>query len=455
MPMNDAIATVSDRMRENGPQPALYENGRIVTYRDLFAGVDAWTAALDGLLVAPGDVCALVGDYSPGTCSLIFALLQRRAIIVPLTIAVHNETATFLEIAGVRHVFRFDGDEGWTHETLPPATANPLIASFRETGHPGLVVFSSGSTGKPKGILHDCERLFRKFVPDRQAWRTVLFLMFDHFGGFNTLLSAFAYGGAGVCVGSRSPDSVCRAIEWSRADLLPSTPTFLNLLLASGVYRSFDLSSVKLITYGTEVMPEATLSKLHQAFPNAQFKQTYGLSELGVLRSKSENDGSLWMKLGGEGFEIKAVDNLLWVRAESNMVGYLNAPQPFDDEGWMCTGDEVEVRGEYYLIKGRRSDMINVGGQKVFPAEVEALLLTDENVTEAVVYGVKHPLMGQVPHARLSLRNAEENRTLVERLRRLCVDRLARYKIPQRFVVVESTEQISDRFKKIRNVVDA
>ncbi|MBV9409414.1 MAG: AMP-binding protein [Candidatus Eremiobacteraeota bacterium] len=447
-----AIATIEARMRSNAAHPALFWNERVVTYGALCDAIDAWANTLDERAVAPGEVCAIIGDYSPGTCALIFALVRRRAIVVPLTLAVRNETAEFFAIAGVQHVFRFDADDAWVYEPVVADGTNALIATFRASGHPGLIVFSSGSTGKPKGILHDCERLFRKFVPQRQARRTVLFLMFDHFGGFNTLLSVFAYGGAGVCVPNRAPDAVCRAIENARADLLPATPTFLNLVLAAGTYRRYALDSVTLITYGTEVMPEATLAKLREAFPKAQLKQTYGLSELGVLHSKSESDGSLWMKIGGAGFEVKVVDGQLWVRAGSNMVGYLNAPQPFDDEGWMCTGDDVEVRGEYFLIKGRRSEMINVGGQKVFPAEVETLLLGDPNVAEATVYGVKHPLMGQVPHARISVHEPEEQRGLVERLRRLCADGLARYKIPQKFTVIAPDDQVSERFKKVRRI---
>src|SRR5205823_14605521 len=115
----------------------------------------------------------------------------------------------------------------------------------------------------------------RKFVSLRPASRTVLFLLMDHFGGFNTFLSTFAYGGAGVCLENRAPESVCRAIQQSRATLLPTTPSFLNLLLSSRVYTTFDLTSIELISYGTEVMPEATLRKLHEAFPNGRVKQTY------------------------------------------------------------------------------------------------------------------------------------------------------------------------------------
>ena len=130
--------------------------------------------------------------------------------------------------------------------------------------------------------------------------------------------------------------------------------------------------------------------------------------------------------------------------------GYLNAPSPFDAEGWMCTGDQVEVRGEYIRFLGRKSEIINVGGQKVFPVEVETVLLQDANVREATVYGVKHPLMGQVAHARISLYQPEPPDQLTERLRKLCLTQLAKYKAPMRFIIVDEDAQHGARYKKIR-----
>ncbi|MEI6638929.1 MAG: fatty acid--CoA ligase family protein, partial [Chlorobium sp.] len=275
----------------------------------------------------------------------------------------------------------------------------------------------------------------------------------DHFGGFNTLLSTFAYGGTAVCLPDRGSESVCRIIQQSKATLLPTTPTFINLLIASRCYKDFDLSSVKLITYGTEVMPSSTLEKVRGIFPNATIKQTYGLSELGVLRSKSESDDSVWVKIGGDGFETKIVDNILWVRSEANMVGYLNAPNPFNEEGWMCTGDYVEVRGEYMHIQGRQSEMINVGGQKVFPAEIENVLLEADNIQEVTVVGIQHPVMGKVVKAIITLNEPEEQFQLAERLRGHCLARMARYKVPVKYEIVNAGEQHSLRFKKIRKEI--
>jgi acyl-CoA synthetase (AMP-forming)/AMP-acid ligase II len=236
--------------------------------------------------------------------------------------------------------------------------------------------------------------------------------------------------------------------------MLPTSPTFLNLLLISEAYKRYDLSSLKLVTYGTEVMPESTLQRIHEIFPNVKLQQTYGLSELGILRSKSRDSNSLWVKVGGEGFETKVVDGMLWVRAKSAMLGYLNAPSPFDAEGWMNTGDMVEVDGEYLRILGRKSEIINVGGQKVYPAEVESVLLQMPNVKDAVVLGEKNPITGQIVTARLNLFEAEDPQAFKRRMFAFCREKLATYKTPVK-VTISSQDQFNARYKRMRRAEPA
>src|SRR6185369_15483612 len=128
-----------------------------------------------------------------------------------------------------------------------------------------------------------------------------------------------------------------------------------------GDHQRYDLSSLALITYGTEPMPASTLERVAQAFPSVKLLQTYGMTELGILRSQSRDSASLWVRVGGEGYETKVVDGRLWIRARSAMLGYLNAPTPFDAEGFLDTGDLVETDGEWVRFLGRKSDIINVG----------------------------------------------------------------------------------------------
>lgn len=447
--MENSIETVRQRFLTYGKQPAVYDKGNYITYAELYDNIDAWRKRLHALNIRQGTVCGILGDFSAQIAALFFALMEERCILVPFTKDL-KEIETFKEIAGVEGMFTFDADDHYHWESYDVSSKKPLIQKQVDAGRSGLVVFSSGSTGRPKGILQDCERVMHKFVTKRQGWKTVLFLMMDHFGGFNTFLSSLAYGGLAVCIEERTPDAVCQAIEATKADLLPTTPTFLNLLIASRCYQRYDVSSLRLITYGTEMMNSTTLTKLQQIFPNATLKQTYGLSELGVLRSRSKTDGSLWLKVGGGEFETKIIDHILWIRAESNMVGYLNAPNPFDDEGWFCTGDEVEQDGDYIRFVGRETDIINVGGQKVFPAEVEAVLLEDENIIEAAVYGKKHPLMGQIVAAKITLAKPEELKDVSVRIRKHCNERLAKFKIPVKIELSDAKTQHNIRFKKIR-----
>jgi len=439
-------------MRSQQDSEALYWNGSAYSYSEFMEMVDSWSDRLSDYKISQGSICGFVAEYSPQACALIFALMQAKAILVPFTKGVERELPEFVKIAGVEKLFRFSEDDTWEFEEYESLEKNELITAFLERDVPGLIVFSSGSTGKPKGIFQDCERVMRKFLVERKSWRTVLFLMLDHFGGFNTLLSAFAYGGVAVCLSERRPEAVCSAIEQSKATLLPTTPTFINLLIASRCYKDFDLSSVQLITYGTEVMPGTTLTKVKEIFPNARIKQTYGLSELGVLRSKSESDDSVWVKIGGDGFEIKILDNILWVRSEANMVGYLNAPSAIDEDGWMCTEDYVEVRGEYMRILGRKSEMINVGGQKVFPTEIENVLLEADNISEVTVVGIPHSVMGHVVKAIVSLGEATEDRfQLAERLRKFCMERMSKYKVPVKYEIVHADTLRNNRYKKLRS----
>jgi acyl-coenzyme A synthetase/AMP-(fatty) acid ligase len=437
------------RIRRNGDRDAFFWRGRSMSYAQLSAIAERWGERLAEERIGRGTLVGVFADYSPESVGLLLALMRVGAIVTLFSQAVAHEMDSFIELAGVERLFRFDADDRWELETLPKLPAPELIREFRACGRPGVIAFTSGSTGRPKGILHDCDRFVKRFSEPRKAYRTLLFLLFDHLGGYSTLLSVLSYGGTMVVPPKRTPSDIARVIEAGRVELLPVTPTLLNLLVASGAAAEHDMSSVQLITYGTEVMPEGTLKKIAELFPRARLHQTYGLSETGTLRSKSQSSDSVWVKIGGEGFETRVVDGILHVRSQHAMVGYLNAEKPFDSEGFISTGDRVEQRGEYVRFLGRESDIINVGGQKVFPAEVETALLEAGNVDDATVYGEKHPLMGSVVMARVKLREPEPPGELRARLRKHCLERLASYKVPIRFHATEE-KQYNLRYKKQR-----
>ncbi len=440
-----------ERMEEWSGREALVWRDRACTFGDLIARTQRWQADLQAHGVGAGDVVSFTGDYSPDACALLLALVEARATAVPLTGGMNAERARLLDVAEVTTVVHLDDDGLSRVERLRDAAAHPLHRELASRASPGLILFSSGSSGAPKAALHDLGRLLEKFKTRRHARRTLTFLLLDHIGGLNTLFHTLSNGGTAVTVPDRQPDTVCRVIAEHGVQVLPTSPSFLNLLLASGAWREHDLACLELVTYGTEVMPDATLKRLREALPHVRLQQTYGLSELGILRSKSREDGSLWMKVGGEGFETRIVDGILHIRAASAMLGYLNAPSPFDADGWMNTGDLVEQDGEYIRVLGRRSEIVNVGGQKVHPSEVESVLLELDNVTDATVHGVTNALMGHVVAARLTLGEPEPLVALKQRVRRHCAGRLAPYKVPM-VVSVAEVPLHSERFKKTRAI---
>ncbi len=343
----------------------------------------------------------------------------------------------------------------WDRQPSPVDTdvmrsSNPLLADLRSSGDPGLILFSSGSTGTPKAILHNMRLVTEKFRKPGPRMVAIAFLMLDHFGGINTVFSILGGLGTVVTVRDRSVVNVCRAVEEHRVEVLPTTPSFLNMLVRSDALERFDLSSLNRITYGTEVMPQTTLDRVRRAFPGVLLQQTYGLSELGVLRSKSREDGSLWVRVGGEGFQTKVVDQILWIKSDYAMVGYLNAPDPFDADGWFNTQDLVEVDGEWLRILGRDSDLINVAGQKVYPAEVEQAILELDNIRDVVVYGEANPLLGQMVVAKVATFEPETAASLKQRIRLACAHQLVAFKLPTKVVVANDGEFYSARFKKRR-----
>lgn len=429
---------------------AFIHEGRQVTYAEVLASITAFSNHIHVVGIHQGDTVVVMGDYSPEAFCLMLALAKNASIVIPLTKNSVVEEAVALGVSGCDWYVEFNDDgKNATFTKRFIETDNKLLSNFKETGAPGLVLFSSGSTGKPKGILHDFSLVVEKFRKQRQAVVAIPFLMIDHFGGINTILAITSSLGTVVTVADRSLPKICEAIARYKVELLPATPSFLTLLMASQLQGDYDLSSLKRITYGTEVMPQSTLDRLTKAFPDVVLQQTYGLSEVGVLRSQSRGDGTLWVRIGGTGFQTKVVDEVLWIKSEYAMVGYLNAPTEFDEHGWFNTQDQVEVDGEYFRILGRVTDLINVGGQKVYPTEVENVILGLDNIQDVAVFGEKNSLLGQIVVAKVVLKIPESIDEVKKRVRLACLNKLASFKVPAKVILAEGVLH-SSRQKKIR-----
>lgn len=436
------------KMQENPSHQALLASGFSASYEELINQYENFCKWLEQNNIPQGAIVSFDGDYSPLSISLFLALTKNKNIIVPLSRDSRNHFEEFREIARTEYDISLLDEQPVITVTGRKAE-HPHYDELQKRGSPGLVLFSSGSTGKSKGIVQDLNKLMAKFTVPRKALRMLIFLQLDHIGGINSLLYTLSNNGTIIVSDDKTPMGVCRAIESFKADLLPTSPTFLNLLTLSKAYEEFDLSSLKLITYGTEPMQESTLKRLNKVLPDATLQQTYGLSEVGILRSKSRSSDSLWLKIGGEEFTTKIVNGTLWIKSDSAMLGYLNAPNPFDEEGFLDTGDLVEQDGEWVRILGRESEIINVGGYKVFPAEVESVLLEMDNVEDVVVYGQDHAITGKVVIAKFKLKETETARELKARMLVFCKNKLQSYKVPGKIVLTEETTY-NERFKRMR-----
>jgi long-chain acyl-CoA synthetase len=447
--MNGALWLLK-RLARWGDRPALVDREGSWSYGDLVTSAEKWKVRLKQLGCGPGAVVAFQGDYSWSSVSLLLACIDLSQIAVPLAPGLRDELQNLLRICEAKILIRTDPAEASEFEQLTHTPSNPLTTQLTLSGDSGLVIFSSGSTGTPKATLHNMAKFLAKFQRERSAVTTIGVPPMDHVAGLDTVFYCLSSGGRFICPDSRDAEIICQAIERHHVELLPASAAFLNLLLASRALDRYDLSSLRTIAYGSDVMPEATLHRLRERLPQVTFLQKYGTTEFGSPSTRSRQDGSLWLKIDDKSFETKIVEGILWIKSHSAMLGYLNAPSPFEADGWINTGDVVEEsEGGYVRILGRNSDVINVGGHKVFPSEVETVLQQLSNVEDVVVYGKPNPLLGKVVAARFRLEEPEDIGSLKRRVRAFCHSHLAGYKIP---VEIDTTDAdlVSPRQKKIR-----
>lgn len=438
-----------EQLQSHAPRLCIEGDGCSYTYAQLLEEIKRWQSHFDALNVAVGSVIGIRADYSLAAVAALLALFSRNAVgaLIPRD----RDAAAYLVDARAAALLELDVEGNYQWSSLQHPTSHPLLERLRTASEGGVVIFTSGSTGRPKAALQSLERFLYKFRSPGRRFRTLAFLLFDHVAGLDTLFYTIASGGTLILTRRRDPHWIVHLIESCQVEVLPASPSFLRLLCAVGNVREKDLSSLKIITYGSEPMDPSTLARLNARFPNIQISQKYGTTETGSPRSVSRANDSLWLKIKSDNVETKVVDDVLWIRSEGTILGYLNAASPVDGEGWYCTGDLVEVDGEWIRFRGRVADTIHVGGEKVAPTEVEQSILELDFVRDVVVSGEPHALMGQIVTARVALATtAVDPKEAAKCIRLHCRQRLASYKVPVKVDVV-AAGFISDRQKAQRN----
>lgn len=438
-----------DKFKDNA-QIAIIYNGKKYSYNELYIKIKEIENFIKDKIKS-GEVVAILADYSFVSIALFFALYENKNIIAPITSTSKKEIDGKVKESFSTKIINLE-NENLVITNIKSEASHKIINDLQTSKCAGLILFSSGSTGAPKAMIHNLDTLVDSYGDKKQKQINMLvFLMFDHIGGINTMLNILSMNATMIIPQNRNADDICQLIEEYKIAVLPSSPTFLNLILINRSYEKYDLSSLRMITYGTETMPEGLLNRLKAVFSKVKFLQTFGTSETGIAATSSKSSSSTFMKIDDENLEYKIVDNELWLRSKTQILGYLNrSMESFTNDGWFKTGDLVELDNEGFIkIIGRNKEIINVGGQKVLPSEVESVLLGMDEIEDCLVYGEQNAITGQSVSCDVVLKSGVKADGLKILVRKFCKDKLDSFKIPTRVNVVQKTE-FTERFKKSR-----
>jgi acyl-CoA synthetase (AMP-forming)/AMP-acid ligase II len=254
------------------------------------------------------------------------------------------------------------------------------------------------------------------------------------------------------------PADVAKLMAAAGVQFASATPSYWRRLLIS--VDAALLSQVPLvqITLGGEVVDQTILDRLAQTFPAARLTHIYATTELGRCFAVTDGKAGFpqaWLHHAStDGVELQIRDGQLWVRSANSMSGYdpLAPGQGPDRDaaGWSATGDLVELRGDRIYFVGRNSEMINVGGNKVYPVAVERVIRQLPEVAEVRVYAQASSLAGQLVACQIVPAPGCSDEQVRQKIREHCQAYLNRPACPRMIEIVERL-QLSEAGKLIRH----
>lgn len=456
---------VAVNARRTPDAPAIRFEGATVTWSQLDADVGAWQLDLDRRGIRPGDRVCLLSRNRPEVVALWFALMRRGAALVPLnTRTTPTELAAQCEIAGPNVTFADDGRLNCVPLSQPdraPDTApqTKLDEISRSGSREGLssfffdpltlaaILFTSGTTGTPKaaqltvGNFVAAAEASRERVGGKSTDRWLASLPLFHIGGLAMAFRCAQYGAALHLLQKFDAEAAVRALRDDGVTHASFVPTTLQRVLDAAT--QFDARGLRAVLVGGGPVTDSLIARARALGIPAV--QTYGLTEACsqvCTEEPSEADGTT-AGPALAGVEVRIVDEErtplpvgaegeIEVRGASVMRGYLGHP-PVD--GWLRTHDlgALDSKGRLRVF-ARRSDLILSGGENVYPAEIEALLTRHPAVRDAGVAGVADAQWGQVPLAAVVVGDA----STIQSLGGFCRELLPGFKVPRRFVAVQS-----------------
>jgi fatty-acyl-CoA synthase len=443
---------------------AIRFEGREISYADLARRVARAAAVLAGLGVKRDDAVAYLGLNHPATLVLLFACARLGAMLVPLNWRLappeHARVLTdcpprvlFVEPAFADHARNIEGAIAATEISVLEKAAGSSVEQSGDENSPLLLCYTSGSTGAPKGVVLTQRAILWNAVNSSHmhdltsADRVLTTLPMFHVGGLNIQTTPALHAGASVTLHARfDPQAALEAIERERITLAVLVPAQLSALMALPRWQSADLSSLRMITTGSTIVSEAFVRKASGR--GVPVIQVYGSTETCPIAAYVRAGDAL-RKAGSAGApalhcEVKVVDEEgvelpagrdgeILVRGPNVASRYWNAPgesaQAFEG-GWYRSGDlgHFDDEGHLYVV-ARRKEMIISGGENIYPAEVESVLLECPAIEEACVLGKLEERWGETVVAAVVLKPGR--RMTEAEAMALFQGRIARYKHPR------------------------
>ena len=332
--------------------------------------------------------------------------------------------------------------------------ASPCGAPLPDDGvETEWVLFTSGTTGRPKLVRHTLGSLTGPLadglvVPDGSVWST--FYDTRRYGGLQILLRALLGGGSMVFSSDAEPvGAFLQRAGREGVTHISGTPSHWRRALMSPDVAAMNPAYVRL---SGEVADQGVLDRLHAAYPRASIAHAYASTEAGVafdVRDGLAGFPAAMLEPGAGAAEMRVVDGTLRIRSRRTASGYIGAALPGED-GFVDTGDQVERRGDRYYFAGRREGVINVGGQKIYPEEVEAVLNAHPAIRMSRVWPRRSPVTGAIVAADLVLEGEAALATVRDSILAACRAALPPHKVPVSLRAVPSLA-ITAAGKLVRN----
>ncbi len=321
-----------------------------------------------------------------------------------------------------------------------------------------ILLSTSGTTGIPKFARHSLEKLCGRIRGPKPGQPLPTWLLSYHpasFAGLQVVLSCLVGESKIVSITQGTVPQMCEAARKYSVTHLSATPTFWRAFLLA-MSDSKGLPPLQQITLGGEVADQTLLTKLRNLFPQAGITHIYASTEAGALFAVRDGKAGFpagWLDTGIDGVSLRLRKGVLEVKSPRAMSSYLHSTNnsPFSEDGWLITNDLVEVAGDRVLFRGRSDLVLNIGGAKVTPEEIEAVLLEHPDVAEAVVYGIANPITGATVAADIQCRPNLDEASLRKSLLQYAKSRLESYKIP-RIIRFNHDTGTSDGGKKSRHI---